>query len=198
MQYTIRYTDTMNNEEMILETAMTEFAARGYSAVGVQEIVDAVGVTKPTLYHYFDGKRKLLDAVINRKTTGFLQSFLAASVYEHDLTYSLQKIMKAVMIFAKREPVFFRYFVSLRYAPIDSDEKACAEPVFTIIDQRLLELFTQSVKEHGNIRGKEKLGAVTFWGFCVQLAHFMLDEQASFTDEMLYRSLHQFEHGIYS
>lgn len=188
----------MNNEELIVDVAMREFAARGYSAVGVQEIVDAVGVTKPTLYHYFDGKQKLLEAVIHRNTSGFLQSFFAASTYEHDLTFSLQKILKTVLTFAETQPVYFRYFAALQYAPVESEEKTCSAPVFTVIDQRLNELFTQSVTEHGNLRGKENLASVTFWGFCMQLALVMLDERDSFDIGMIYRSLHLFEHGIYS
>ncbi len=36
----------------ILCHALQLFASRGYDATGVQEIVEAAGVTKPTLYHY--------------------------------------------------------------------------------------------------------------------------------------------------
>ena len=34
----------------LIDQALTLFAGRGYDAVSVQEIVDGVGVTKPTLY----------------------------------------------------------------------------------------------------------------------------------------------------
>ena len=39
------------------------FYEKGYDAIGVQEIADAAGVTKPTLYHYFGSKYGLLQAV---------------------------------------------------------------------------------------------------------------------------------------
>jgi AcrR family transcriptional regulator len=39
------------------------FAERGYGAVGTEEIVREAGVTRGALYHHFDGKRELLDAV---------------------------------------------------------------------------------------------------------------------------------------
>ena len=39
------------------------FAARGYAAVGTEEIVRRAGVTRGALYHHFDGKRELLAAV---------------------------------------------------------------------------------------------------------------------------------------
>jgi AcrR family transcriptional regulator len=39
------------------------FAAHGYAAVGLAEIVRAAGVTKGALYHHFDGKQDLFRAV---------------------------------------------------------------------------------------------------------------------------------------
>ena len=39
----------VDNRERILETALELFYARGYDAVGVQEIAEKSGVTKPTL-----------------------------------------------------------------------------------------------------------------------------------------------------
>ena len=46
----------MDNRETILETALDLFYTRGYDAVGVQEIAERSGVTKPTLYYYFKSK----------------------------------------------------------------------------------------------------------------------------------------------
>ena len=196
--YTVRYTGRMSNEIHIIEAALQEFAARGYSAVGVQEIVDIVGVTKPTLYHYFDGKRGLLKEIIKRKTSGFLQTFMVASEYQHDLTFTLQQILKAVVEFALAEPVFFPYFTALRFSPVDSVEKACVDPIYSLIDNRLRELFIAAVSDHGNLRGKEDLQTATFWGFSVEIASLMLAGKVAQDDDLIYRSLHQYEHGIYS
>lgn len=40
------------------------FAAEGYGAVGLSQIVTAAGVTKGALYHHFDGKTALFRAVL--------------------------------------------------------------------------------------------------------------------------------------
>ncbi len=42
----------MDNKEVLLQVALDLFHAKGYDAVGIQEIVDKAGVTKPTLYYY--------------------------------------------------------------------------------------------------------------------------------------------------
>jgi AcrR family transcriptional regulator len=39
------------------------FAQRGYAGVGTEEIARAAGVTRGALYHHFDGKRELFEAV---------------------------------------------------------------------------------------------------------------------------------------
>lgn len=50
----------------LLETATRLFAERGYERTSVQEIVDAAGVTKGALYHYFGSKDDLLHEVYAR------------------------------------------------------------------------------------------------------------------------------------
>ena len=46
----------IDNKKLLLDAALDLFYAKGYDAVGVQEIVDRAGVTKPTLYYYFGSK----------------------------------------------------------------------------------------------------------------------------------------------
>jgi AcrR family transcriptional regulator len=52
--------------DALIEGARVLFAERGYAAVGTEEIVRAAGVTRGALYHHFDGKRDLFEAVYER------------------------------------------------------------------------------------------------------------------------------------
>lgn len=47
----------------LVETARELFGARGYAAVGTEEIVRAAGITRGALYHHFGGKQDLFAAV---------------------------------------------------------------------------------------------------------------------------------------
>lgn len=47
-------------EANILLTAARLFAERGYEATSIQDIADAVGMHKSSLYHYINGKEQLL------------------------------------------------------------------------------------------------------------------------------------------
>ena len=50
----------------LIVAARPLFAERGYAGVGTEEIVRAAGVTRGALYHHFDGKRELFEAVYER------------------------------------------------------------------------------------------------------------------------------------
>jgi AcrR family transcriptional regulator len=52
--------------EVILEGAMQEFMASGYAAASMDRIAAAAGVSKPTLYNYFQDKESLFIALIEK------------------------------------------------------------------------------------------------------------------------------------
>ncbi|MEU9603630.1 TetR/AcrR family transcriptional regulator [Streptomyces sp. NPDC048057] len=52
--------------QKLLATATRLFAEQGYDRTSVQEIVEAAGVTKGALYHYFGSKEDLLQEVYGR------------------------------------------------------------------------------------------------------------------------------------
>ena len=48
----------------ILERGAELFAARGYAATSMQDIADALGSSRPALYHYFSSKDEILDQLL--------------------------------------------------------------------------------------------------------------------------------------
>ncbi len=52
--------------DALIEAARELFAEHGYAGVGTEEIVRAAGVTRGALYHHFEGKRELFEAVYER------------------------------------------------------------------------------------------------------------------------------------
>ena len=52
----------------ILDVAEQLFAARGFDNTSTNDIINAIGVARGTLYHHFKSKEEVLDAVIDRIT----------------------------------------------------------------------------------------------------------------------------------
>ncbi|MCD0445682.1 TetR/AcrR family transcriptional regulator [Glycomyces sp. A-F 0318] len=57
---------TKNVADEVLRAALGLFAEQGYANTSVQQIVEAAGVTKGAMYHYFTSKDDLLFAIYER------------------------------------------------------------------------------------------------------------------------------------
>jgi len=58
--------ERVNRRDNLIDAASVLFLKNGYDATSVRQIADVVGVTEAALYYHFkDGKRGLLEAVIN-------------------------------------------------------------------------------------------------------------------------------------
>lgn len=87
----------MDNREKILNCALELFHARGYDAVGVQEIAETAGVTKPTLYYYFGNKRGLLEALLSREYAEFRSEVFDGRDEKEQIWLTLPKIRLLLM-----------------------------------------------------------------------------------------------------
>ncbi|WP_197377722.1 TetR/AcrR family transcriptional regulator [Mycolicibacterium baixiangningiae] len=55
-------------EQRIIEQATALFAERGFAATSLQDIADAAGLTRSSLYHYVASKEELLARLVREKT----------------------------------------------------------------------------------------------------------------------------------
>ena len=62
----------------ILDAAFEEFVERGYVATRVEDIAERIGVTKGTVYVYFETKEQLFEAMI-RHISGPLENLLVSA-----------------------------------------------------------------------------------------------------------------------
>ena len=65
--------------ERILQAAIGLFSERGYTGVSMQQLAEAAGITKATLYHHFADKADLFEEMM-RDRFGHSQAELARSV----------------------------------------------------------------------------------------------------------------------
>ena len=60
---TLRDRYAENTRQTLFDTALRLFAERNYTDLSAEEIVRTAGLTRGALYHHFDGKRGLFEAV---------------------------------------------------------------------------------------------------------------------------------------
>jgi TetR/AcrR family transcriptional regulator len=187
-----------DNRQRLLEVALERFASRGYDATGVQDVVDAAGVTKPTLYHYFGSKLGLLQALIQHHGASFLDDLRKATAYEGDLPLTLQRIVRAYLSFAKRQPDFYRLHMMLVFLPPHHEAREAIAPLFEE-QRRLLEgMFLASVPGHGNLKGKHQRLASSLLGQINSDAVLLMDGALDESESLPHEVAKQFSYGIYA
>lgn len=188
----------MDNRATILNCALELFAARGYDAVGVQEVCEAAGVTKPTLYHYYGSKQGLLHALLDMYTEPFTRAVDTAADYHGDLPKTLETIARTYFEFASHNPVYYRMALAMVFSPRESEVNqviAGKHEQQYILVERMFEL---AVVNHGNMRGRHRQYAATFIGMLNTCIGLWLNGHAELDDALIRSVLHQFQHGIYS
>jgi AcrR family transcriptional regulator len=188
----------MDNREALMQCALELFAARGYDAVGIQEVVDRAGVTKPTLYHYFGSKHGLLLALVEKYHTPFERDLQAAAVYYGDLPRSLDAVTQTYFAFAQKEPQYYHLYLAAYFAPRESEVYRAVVARNEAQHQLVEGLFMAAVCDHGNMRGRQTLYAATFVGLLNTAIGLWLNGYTDLDNDLRQRLLHQFQHGIYS
>lgn len=73
-----RSPDGVKMRDRILEESIKIFLRKGFSGARIQDIADAVNLSKGSLYWHFTGKNQILEKIIERFEEGFLDGLIAA------------------------------------------------------------------------------------------------------------------------
>src|SRR5574344_893215 len=191
--------ETQNdNKAKILETALGLFALKGYDACGVQEIADACGITKPTLYYYFGNKNGILDAVIDVHGRMMADAVGNAYMYSHDLVKHVTDCIRAETSYAVHDAAFFRLYTASSFAGRETELYHSFSAFRKTIEQIYDVLFMKSSAEFGNMRGHEKLYSRTFRFMSESTALSVINNEIVLDDDTLYRIVHSYMYGIAS
>lgn len=75
-----RQMNRLLNEKRILEAALKVFSASGYSGASMDAVAIEAGLSKPTLYQYFDSKEQLFATMMLQKRDDMLSPFQALGI----------------------------------------------------------------------------------------------------------------------
>ena len=187
-----------DNRSRILACALDLFTSRGYDAVGVQEIADAAGLKKPTLYHYFGSKSGLLTTLLNENFERLSLDLSQAIVYQPDVVSTLTAIASVYFAFAQKNRQFYRLQLSMWFSPPASDAFKAIVVINEKQQQMMETVFLRAAQDHGNMQGRHQAYAATFLGMVNTYISLGLNGYASLDAELTQKAIHQFMHGIFS
>ena len=87
--------DAANKDERIFAEAVRIFGEKGYHATSMQNIADAVGLQKGSLYHYISSKEQLLFKIFERSTGALTQELEAIIASNDSPTDKLHRAIQA-------------------------------------------------------------------------------------------------------
>ena len=87
--------DDNDVKKRILDVATTLFAEKGFGSTSVREVVEAAGVTKPTLYYYFANKEALFLELVNLHMNGLDELIRASLAGEGTSQERLRRFIRA-------------------------------------------------------------------------------------------------------
>lgn len=186
------------NRSTILRASLELFAAKGYDAVGVQQIADAAGIKKPTLYHYFGNKRGVLETIFRENFSPFLTHLSEVAVFKGDLPLLLHQIVEFYFNFAHQQPVVYRMHLAMWFSHPENEASIVAAPLIREQHQLLEAVFLAAIEKHGNMRGKHKVYAATFLGIINTYIILALKQGLKLDRQVAQQAVQQFSHGIYS
>ena len=101
----------------IVDTSARIFYEKGYDATGIQDVADAVGILKGSLYYYIDSKEDLLYAVIKEVHDGAMEVMAGVQESEGDEVTKLRRLIQDHILYEAKKhrkiAVFYHDFRSL-------------------------------------------------------------------------------------
>jgi len=194
-----------NSRETILSCALQLFSSKGYDAVSINDIVDMVGITKPTLYYFFGSKeglfRELLKTNYDRLDTALSDVCHYQpneESYFEDVYPVLLRIAKTYFSFATEHSDFYLMSLAVAFAPPTSDPAIIADEYHKNQYILLEGLFTEMSAVHTNLREKERICLWRFLAMVNAQIGFWYRGYGKLDDADAESIVKQFMHGIFS
>jgi AcrR family transcriptional regulator len=97
----------------LVNSAVELFASRGYAATSVDAIADSAGVSAGLLYHHFDSKAAVLNAIFEQSLAD-VQATFAAADREGDARDRLPALLRSAVAIVPRHRHFWAVWYGLR------------------------------------------------------------------------------------
>lgn len=101
----------VERRRQILQAAVRTFAARGYHAARVSDIAKEAGVAYGLVYHYYESKETLLDAIFKETWGAMIETVRSVEQLDEPAPERVRKVSEIVLRTWKRDPDLVRVLV---------------------------------------------------------------------------------------
>lgn len=190
----------MTTKDEIVKKSLFLFASEGYENTSIQKIVSELGITKPTLYHYFGNKEGLLRSLLERYGLEFLKELEEHVGYKQDIIFTIEHLVIFYINHAKNQPIYYRLSRNLRYSPLESESYRIVSTYFKNEFSIVKGLFERISMHHTGLKGKSSELAYTFLGHLDAYITYHIEKKSLeyITDDECRVLSKQFLYGIFA
>ena len=177
-----------SNRQKILACAQHLFFEKGYDAVGVQEIVNTAGITKPTMYYYFKSKQGLLECLLEEGGERLLHRIGDITEQDGDFEDMLYQVTEVYVWCAVGDMEFYLMLVSLFSSAKDNEAFRLAKPYISRLIKLMTAFFEKHSKQQVELRGREEYFAISYTGM-INMYMLVYFERGELKSEKVLRTL---------
>ncbi|MFP4379179.1 MAG: TetR/AcrR family transcriptional regulator [Candidatus Sumerlaeia bacterium] len=134
-------------KERIDNCALEFFSTKGYSATSVREIVEAAGVTKPSLYYYYKNKDDLYKTLYSESMSAFMEDLEKNLSQDVPFRQKLLTVLVTYFEWMKRRPHLASFFYRVYFGESPFQGKDELNTKVNKDDVLIREYFMKAVEE---------------------------------------------------
>lgn len=104
--------DKMNREKVIVDAALKVFSTKGYASTRMADIAREADMSYGLVYHYFENKEKLFDAIVEDWWTGFYDELEMLKKSDMSTEEKLVEIIRYILKVYENKPNQISIFVT--------------------------------------------------------------------------------------
>ena len=187
-----------NAKAEIEKQAMHLIATKGYANTTVREIVEAAGVTKPTLYYYFQSKADLYEKIFKQQIDGFICEMEAIAHSDSSMVDRLERLADLHFNTLRADPLLTRFFFRTIFSGSSQMPQFDFNPVIDREDHCI-----QHILKCGVERGEIPKEAASFFSMIqfkaathIYATRLAVGKQVEMPDDLAQKTVAYFLHGI--
>jgi TetR/AcrR family fatty acid metabolism transcriptional regulator len=102
----------MNREKVIIDAALKVFSTKGYASTRMADIAREADMSYGLVYHYFENKEKLFDAIVEDWWTGFYDELEMLKKSDMSTEEKLVEIIRYILKVYEKKPNQISIFVT--------------------------------------------------------------------------------------